>query len=166
MATATTAGGGRREQVSRCRGRKNQARYANASIFSGTAKGIVQTPVQNKPQRAPPAFVLYSVQVLPPQPKNPHSHSGVRIFLVKQTSITKTLYELPSFGWQIKAQIGKTIICDKTWTKIIQIEWEETTVKNDKRTDAYSIKMINRNDEIAALIIALTMYISRRPEYQ
>jgi len=85
---------------------------------------------------------------------------------LKQTTLTKSMYELHGYGWQIKSQIGKTIVCDKRWTKIIQIEWEGTTLKGDKRTDVYKVKILNRNDEIAALVVALAIYISRRPEYQ
>jgi len=85
---------------------------------------------------------------------------------LKQTTLTKSMYELHGFGWQIKSQIGKTIVCDKNWVKIIQIEWGGTTLKGDKRTDIYKVKMLNHKDEVGALVVALAIYISRRPEYQ
>ena len=83
-------------------------------------------------------------------------------YKMKQTTITNDLYELEDYGWQIQSQIGKTVVYDKNWTKVIQIEWEETTLRGGKRTDTYIVKMRNRKHQKEALLLALAIYISRR----
>ena len=87
-------------------------------------------------------------------------------YTLKQTTVAKNMYELEDCGWQIQSQIGKTIVCDKKWTKIIQIEWENTTLSNRGQTDVYKVKMQNEQHQTIALLLALAIYISRRPEYQ
>lgn len=87
-------------------------------------------------------------------------------FQMKQTTMLKSLYEIPVYGWQIKAETTHAIICDRHWKQIIQIEWEANLLKRIADTDTYQIKILHPDNEIAALVIALALFISRKPDFQ